>query len=83
MKSNTKITIRIIDIIESICSHKSISLESLSNFLLDQYIIYYHETIEILSPDYIKPQLRGIRESKIVSFKRSIDTYPVRKGKGR
>ena len=78
-----KLTNNNIDTIESIKSHLSISLENISNFLLDQYIIYFNESKKTTSIDYIKPQSQGIRESKIVSFKRSIDTYPVRKGKGR
>jgi hypothetical protein len=83
MKQFNKLIINNIDTIESICAQKAISLETLSNFLFNQYIIYYHEAIKTLSIDYIKPQSQGIREGKIESFKRFIDTYPVRKGKGR
>jgi hypothetical protein len=83
MKNFNKLMINNIDAIKSICFQKSISLETLSNYLFDQYIIYYNESIKSMSADNIEPQSEGMRESKIVSFKRFIDTYPITKGKVR
>lgn len=80
MKQFNNVIANNIDTIESITSQIALTLENISNFPFNQYTTYYHEANKILSTDYIEPQLQGIWEGRVVSFKRFIGTYPVRRG---